>query len=302
MTTTNTATYSSQPVVFEVDLPNEEHLTCNTYVHCWGSERNPPLVLLHGFMQSGKTWESLALELAKTYYVVAPDLIGHGKTTLSDPEEPMAYSLPLYVDQVEVVVSLLCGDAPVSMVGYSMGGRIAAMFATSHPDKVSALVLESAGLGPANGQERVERAEKNQAVAKKLSSMLFPDFVEFWQDLPLFESQKELPEILRAKVYNERLNNDPDALALSVEFAGAHRMPNLRLPLCSASLPILYLAGSKDVTYTGVAQSLAEKAESFGVADHIEIASIENAGHNIHLEKPEEFLVVVQEYLAAHCQ
>ncbi len=301
MTTTD-ENYSAQPVVFEVELPSEKRLTCNTFVHCWGNEQNPAVVLLHGFMQSGKTWEPLALELAKTYYVIAPDLIGHGKTTLSNAEEPMAYSLPMYIDQIEVVISLLCPQAPVAMIGYSMGGRMAALFATSYPDKVSTVILESAGLGPANGQERAERTEKNNVTVEKLNTMLFPDFVEYWQELPLFASQKELPEIVRAQVYNERLNNDPEALALSVEFAGAHRMTNLRLPLCSTSQPVLYLAGSKDVTYTEVAQSLAQKAESFNATEHIETKIVENAGHNIHLEKPEEFLSLVKEYLAAHYQ
>lgn len=292
--------YTQQPATFEVDLPNEEHLTCTSNVHCWGDETKPAVVLLHGFMQSGKTWESVARKLAEQYYVVAPDLIGHGKTTLSDPEEPLAYSLPMYVDQVEVVINLLCVNTPVAMIGYSMGGRIASIFATSYPEVVSALVLESAGLGPASGPERIERTERNMATVEKLNTMLFPDFVDWWANLPLFESQKDLPEIDQARVYNERLNNDPEALAMSTEFAGAHRMANQRLSLCSTNQPVLYLAGARDVTYTGVAQSLQEKAEAFGATEHVFIQNVPNVGHNIHLEDEGAFLQAIQEFLTKY--
>lgn len=134
-------------------------------IHACGKPGNPLVILLHGFMQTGASWTQIAAQL-EGYHVLAPDLLGHGKTLFSRGDE---LSLEAYVEQVNTLVAwarkndLTGRTRSVSLVGYSLGGRIAALYASRYPENVSALILESAGLGSKNDDARTARAEKRHA-------------------------------------------------------------------------------------------------------------------------------------------
>ena len=113
------------------------------------------------------------------------------------------------------------GSAPV-LVGYSMGGRIAAETVVRHPDlPLAGLVLESAGLGPADEAARVALAERNGAWAQRLREEGVAAFMDWWETLPLFASQQALPSEAHAAVRTERISRDAGPLARSLEAWGA---------------------------------------------------------------------------------
>ena len=103
----------------------------------------PPIVLIHGITSSSRTWRSVMPALAEHYTVIAPDLLGHGRSAKPRGD----YSLGAYASGVRDL--LLALDIPrANVVGHSLGGGIAMQFAYQFPERVDRLVLvDSGGLG-----------------------------------------------------------------------------------------------------------------------------------------------------------
>ena len=129
-------------------------------------------------------------------------------------------------------------------------------------------------------------------MARRLRETPLKDFMTYWENLPLFESQKALSKKVRAAVRANRLANDPEALAKCVECAGQHRMPSYRETTAALrdlglrGYPALYLAGEKDAKYSKLAASLHEE----GI---VRTRIAPKGGHNVHLEAPEVFAACV---------
>lgn len=160
----------------------------------------------------------------------------------------------------------------------------------------SALVLESAGLGPADDAAREALRERNFAWAARVRDEGVSAFMDWWAGLPLFESQRNLDDDQRERLRAGRLANDAESLALSFERAGAHAMPSqgesIRA-LCELSrrgVPVSYLAGRLDAKYCKVLADL--RADSH---DAVSCRAVPRAGHNIHLEQPEAFGAILEE-------
>lgn len=160
----------------------------------------------------------------------------------------------------------------------------------------SALVLESAGLGPADDVAREALRERNFAWAARVRDEGVSAFMDWWAGLPLFESQRNLDDDQRERLRAGRLANDAESLALSFERAGAHAMPSqgesIRA-LCELSrrgVPVSYLAGRLDAKYCEVLANL--RADSH---DAVSCRAVPCAGHNIHLEQPEVFASILKE-------
>lgn len=160
----------------------------------------------------------------------------------------------------------------------------------------SALVLESAGLGPVDNAAREALRERNFAWAARVRGEGVLAFMSWWEALPLFESQRNLPVDQRERLRAGRLANDTESLALSFEQAGAHQMPlrceSIRA-LCELSrrgVPVSYLAGRLDAKYCKVLADL--RADSH---DAVSCWAVPCAGHNIHLEQPEVFASILKE-------
>jgi pimeloyl-ACP methyl ester carboxylesterase len=104
----------------------------------------PPIVLVHGMVNSSRHWQSVALALADRYTVIAPDLIGHGDSTSPRGD----YSLGAHASRIRDLLASLGVDR-ASMIGHSYGGGVAMQFFWQFPQRTDRLVLVSAGgLGP----------------------------------------------------------------------------------------------------------------------------------------------------------
>ena len=106
-------------------------------------QRDPALLLIHGIGDSSDTWRPVLQALARTHTVIAPDLLGHGRS-----EKPRAdYSVAAYANGMRDLLSVLEIDR-VTVVGHSLGGGVAAQFAYQFPDRCERLVLvDSGGVG-----------------------------------------------------------------------------------------------------------------------------------------------------------
>ncbi|MGK2955235.1 MAG: alpha/beta fold hydrolase [Solirubrobacterales bacterium] len=100
----------------------------------------PPLVLIHGITSSSRTWKSVMPRLAEKYTVIAPDLLGHGRSAKPQGD----YSLGAYASGMrDLLVALEIPKATI--VGHSLGGGIALQYAYQFPDRVGRLVLVDTG-------------------------------------------------------------------------------------------------------------------------------------------------------------
>jgi pimeloyl-ACP methyl ester carboxylesterase len=108
---------------------------------CFGN--GPALLLIHGIGDSSDTWQPVLDELGRHHTVVAPDLLGHGRS-----EKPRAdYSIAAYANGMRDLLSVLEIDR-VTVIGHSLGGGVAAQFAYQFPERCERLVLvDSGGVG-----------------------------------------------------------------------------------------------------------------------------------------------------------
>lgn len=285
--------------------------SCTYHYQRWGKVENPPLLLLHGFMQSCSSWYAVADMLKAKYCVYALDFIGHGQSEKSSNSarytyEDMAQSvdyfirnicIPAWCDANESTQTLL--QPLVHVIGYSMGGRIALQLLKTSSDVLASLILESCNVGCATEKDRQEAAQRNQSWIDRLQTDGMEAFVNYWETLPLFDTQRELG--WNKRLHASRAANDAPCMVRCLAGSGKQAMPLSGDTLevvrqatggvqnTKPALPILYIYGAKDAKSCAVAQQL----ESVGAS-----VSVINAGHNVHLEAPMLYLEEVQKFLA----
>ncbi len=103
----------------------------------------PPILLIHGITSSSRTWKRVMPRLAETHTVIAPDLLGHGRSAKPQGD----YSLGAYASGIrDLLVALEIPRATV--VGHSLGGGVAMQFAYQFPERIGRMVLiDSGGIG-----------------------------------------------------------------------------------------------------------------------------------------------------------
>jgi pimeloyl-ACP methyl ester carboxylesterase len=103
----------------------------------WGAVTPAAHVYLHGFLDLASTFQFLVEDYAVDRPIVAPDWRGFGRSEASGPD----YWFPDYLADLDHLLEALSPDAPVVLVGHSMGGNVASLYAGIRPERVRALVL-----------------------------------------------------------------------------------------------------------------------------------------------------------------
>src|SRR3954467_4543763 len=100
----------------------------------------PAILLIHGIGDNSTTWSTVQTKLAQRFTVIAPDLLGHGKS-----DKPRAdYSVAAYANGMRDLLSVLDIER-VTLVGHSLGGGVAMQFAYQFPHLVDRLILVASG-------------------------------------------------------------------------------------------------------------------------------------------------------------
>lgn len=248
----------------------------------------PQLLLLHGFTGSIGAWQGIPERLGESFGVVAIDIIGHGGT--SAPGDPERYRIERAVEDLLALLDRL-GIERTAVLGYSMGGRVALHLALAAPERVTSLVLESAAPGIADPDQRAARVESDETLARMIEEHGLEAFIDYWESIPLFASQRSLPDEARRRQRALRLSQSPAGLANSLRGMGAGAMEPVSDRLGEYPMPVLYLAGEHDEKYREIGREMVS-----GMPD-AEYREIPGAGHTIHLEQPEEYVRLVSEYL-----
>ena len=177
------------------------------------------LVLLHGFTQTGRSWQPIGHALAGRYRAAMPDLPGHGA---------FAQRRPATFPACDAYLRALA-DGPSVLCGYSMGGRIALHAAFSLGTRVRRLVLIGAGPGIADPAERAARRTADTALADRIEAIGVDAFATEWEAQPLFAG---MPRGVAELAGEDRRRNTPTGLAAALRGLGTGAMPSLweRLP------------------------------------------------------------------------
>jgi len=242
---------------------------------------DPPVVMVHGFAQTGACLGPLVDHLAADHEVVLPDAPGHSTASAF-----AGLDCPAAAD------ALVAACGPGVYLGYSMGGRLALHAALAHPDSVAALVLISATAGIDDPVARAARRADDEARAAHLEQIGVAAFVEEWLAMDMFAA---LPGW--ARFDEERAHNTVEGLAGSLRHAGTGSMTPLWARLGELRMPVLCIAGGDDAAYvTNAERMVAAINGPDGTTARIEV--VPDVGHAAHLESPVAVALAVRAFLA----
>jgi 2-succinyl-6-hydroxy-2,4-cyclohexadiene-1-carboxylate synthase len=230
----------------------------------------PAVVLLHGFTHTGRSWDPVVAALAESYKALAPDLRGHGSS--SD-------STPVTLEAVIGDVTGLARGRPFTLVGYSMGGRIALHIALAHPDQVQRLILIGASPGIADPVQRQARREADERLADDIERSTIAQFASRWAQMPVLAGQ---PPAVAAATHADRLRSTPAGLARALRGLGTGVLAPVWDRLGELAMPVVLVAGERDEKFRGLALEMA------GAIAGAEVVVIPAAGHPVHLESPDQ--------------
>lgn len=142
-----------------------------------------------------------------------------------------------------------------------------------------ATLLVGGHVGPARAAERAERAALDAERAAALRRGDLTAFVDAWEALPLFATQRALPSAVQAQQRAARLVHDALALAWAFEVAGLACMPDLRPAVAASRQPLVFLTGALDTRFAALGASLERPP-------WVRRRSVPGAGHNLLLEAP----------------
>ena len=266
----------------------------------WGSEDAPKIFMLHGWMDVGASFQFVVDALQKDWHVIAPDWRGYG---LTDWPEADCYWFPDYLADFDAIAGALSPDEPINLVGHSMGGNVAMLYAGVRPDRVTRLInLEGFGL-PGNAPE-----EAPERYAKWLAELRDPPTMRAYANREAVAA--------RLRKTNPRLTAErADFLAghWAVERGAewhicgdpSHKISNPQLYRVAEIMscwrnitaPVLWLNGEESVLRENLT-NLPNYAERLGNIKNLKLINIEAAGHMLHHDQPERIAELIETFLA----
>ena len=244
----------------------------------------PPLVLVHGFTQTGRLWGRFGDLLGDSYTLIAVDLPGHGDS--GSVRSDLATTAGLVAESARATV----GDGGCALLGYSLGARVALHVAILGELPLSGLVLIGATAGIEDPDARRDRRLADDTLADELdASGDVEGFVDAWLQNPMFERLASGDAAGRS----ERLRNSASGLASSLRLCGVGTQEPLWDRLPTITSPVLALAGTDDTRFASSALRAA-RLVPHGVA-----SLVPGGGHAVHLAQPEQTSRLVRHWLDA---
>lgn len=274
------------------------------HVRCWdGDAALAPLVMLHGWMDVSASFQFVVDALDASRPVFAPDWRGYGLTgrPVSD-----CYWFPDYLADLERLLDALLGDVPALLVGHSMGGNIAMLYAGVRPARVRALVnLEGFGLRDSTPERAPVR---------------YAEWLDQLREPPALRSSSSYDDVaLRLRRTNTRLTPEKAAFLaqhwaapaadgrLHLAADPAHRIVNpvpyrwSEVAACWRAIkaPVLWVEGADTDAHKWAGDG-AEIDRRVALLDRVERATVADAGHMLHHDQPQAVAQAIEAWLARH--
>jgi 2-succinyl-6-hydroxy-2,4-cyclohexadiene-1-carboxylate synthase len=247
------------------------------------------VLFLHGFMGRAEDWRGISTGLDERLFRIAVDLPGHGASIGMPPD---CYTMGGAARSVLEVLDG-AGVDRATIVGYSMGGRLALYLALRHPDRCAGLFLESASPGLEDARERAARRRADEEKAARLEGGDLRGFLHDWYRQPLFAPLTRDEELLRRTI-GDKGRNEPTELAKSLRGMGTGSQPALWGELPDLRVPAMAVAGRLDEKFVAISHRMA--SINAGMCP----AVVPGAGHNVHAEAPGAYLSLLKSSLAVN--
>ena len=273
------------------------------HARSWGDPSAPPVVMVHGWMDVSASFQFVVDCLARDRHVLAPDWRGFGLT--AGPAQADCYWFPDYLGDLDAVLEALLPDRAVDLVGHSMGGNVATIYAGVRPARIRRLVnLEGFGMRATEASQAPERLREwldelraparmrdyasHEAVAQRLT-----------QTNPRLPADKAL---WLAGHWSAR--NDAGRYALLGD--AAHKLVNPYLYRVDEIVatwrrieaPVLLVAASDRGDWHRFVET-DEYRERLRAIPKLERATVEQAGHMLHHDQPERVASLIEEFFDA---
>jgi pimeloyl-ACP methyl ester carboxylesterase len=270
------------------------------HVRRWGPPGAPKLFFLHGWMDIGATFQFVVDALRGDWQVIAPDWRGFGRSSWNNGP----YWFPDYVADLDSLLAKYSPDAPARLVGHSMGGHVAGIFAGVRPERVSRLaLLEGFGMPPSAPADAPKRYRR---WLDELATTLPPRRV--------YDNREQLAERLRranprltearALYLSEHLGAADDDGLLMVAADPYHRISNpvlYRLEEVKAcwreiTAPVLWVAADESFVMKRHQADPDDYRARLDCFRSVREVSLADAGHNMHHDQPEKLAELLEDF------
>jgi pimeloyl-ACP methyl ester carboxylesterase len=279
------------------------------HVRTWGEAEAPKVFMLHGWMDVGASFQFLVDALKREWRVIAPDWRGFGRSEWSTD----GYWFADYIADLDALLDHFAPAEPVRLVGHSLGGNVVMLYAGVRPQRVSALVsLEGFGI-PVEGPEVAP-----DKFGKWLDALKNPPVFRSYRDLEAVadQLQKNSPRLSRDKARflashwastapdgSARLNSDPRH---KLPFPTVYRMEEIVAIWRRITAPALWVAATESFIPKwldahpegeGATDSLASVRARLTSVPNGSFVTIPEAGHMLHLDRPDAVAEAVEPFL-----
>lgn len=280
------------------------------HVLTWGEPApgKVPLVMVHGWMDVAASYQFVVDALHDDHYVIAPDWRGYGLTEVPPTDN---YWFPDYLADLDFLIDHFSPDAPVNLVGHSMGGNVAMLYAGTRPQRIRRLVnLEGFGMPatrPAQAPGRMakwidevkalhrgELALKNYDSVDGVAQRLMKTNRRLSQDKADWLARHWARQQADGQWH---ILGDP---AHKIINANLFRVDEVLEMYKGITAPLLAVEASDDSLdgWWKGKYTLAEYHERLKAVSDMRIARVEDAGHMLHHDQPEQLAHLVEEFLS----
>lgn len=279
------------------------------HVLTWG-EPGPgkvPLVMVHGWMDVGASYQFVVDAFADDHYVIAPDWRGYGGTEVPHGDN---YWFPDYLADLDFLLDHFSPGAPVNLVGHSMGGNVAMLYAGSRPERIRKLVnLEGFGMPATQPRQAPKRYAKwmDELKAFHRGEMALKDYDSVdGVAARLMKTNKRLPADKADWLARHWAQPDEHGrwrilgdAAHKITNANLYRVDEVLEIYKAITAPVLAVEASDDSLgqWWQGRFTLAEYHERLKSVSDLRQTSIDNAGHMLHHDQPEQLARQIENFL-----
>ena len=279
------------------------------HVRVWGepAPNKTPLVIVHGWMDVAASYQFVVDALSHEHYVIAPDWRGYGQTASGGVDN---FWFPDYLADLDFLLDHYAPNSQVNLVGHSMGGNVAMLYAGVRPERIRRLVnLEGFGLPATTPDEapgryahwmddlkklhRGELALKAYDTVDGVARRLMKTNPRLGADKANWLAQHWAQQDAQGKW---AILGDP---AHKVSHAQLYRLEEVQAIYARISMPVLMVEASSDSMgqWWKGKFTLAEHHERLQVVPQLEIARVEDAGHMLHHDQPQQLAELIERFL-----
>ena len=271
------------------------------HVRRWPAPGAPRLLLLHGWMDVSASFQFVVDAFSRPLDVYAPDWRGYGLTQWGRAD---CYWFPDYIADLDALLDRIQPEAPVNLAGHSLGGNVAALYAGIRPARIAKLVnLEGFGMAatqPAQAPGRYARWLDELREAPSFRP--YGSFAALADRLQ--QGNPRLPRD-RAEFLARHWGREDDSGQVVLRGDPAHKIVNpllyryeeARACWSAATTPVLWVDAAQTGALKRIGLGEAQHAERRAAFRILRYATVRDAGHMIHHDRPEEVARLIETFL-----